>query len=218
MTIREEALALPQFTEVSSPVILDKLAQLRAIETRPERFRDLVHILSGLVLCRALDTVQMEKISITTPMGAATAEKMVPRICFIPVLRAGIGMAFGGLQYFPDAQVHCLGMYRNEKTLNPVPYYNKLPPHATADIYVILDIMLATGGSICEAIALVKPYASPVIAASLIAAPEGVLRVTRQHPDVQIYSTALDLCLNDIGYIVPGLGDAGDRYFNTLCE
>lgn len=215
MTVRDRALNCLGFNLVRNALSDDMVGRLRATTTGPAAFRGLVHQLTGIVLSAAIRDVIVGERSVETPMGLSTARFINSEVALVPVLRAGLGMMFGGLQFLPDAKVYCLGMYRDEKSLEPVPYYNKLPDTVTADVLIILDIMLATGGSICDAIDALKRYNTPIKVATLIAAPEGVLKVLNTHPDVEIFSVALDDCLNDSGYIVPGLGDAGDRYFNT---
>lgn len=213
--MREQALALPGFHLVETAVSKSLVGAMRSVYTQPAEFRRLVHTLTGITLSAALRDATMEEHEIRTPMGRALCQSIVSEIALVPVLRAGLGMMFGALNFFPTAQVFCLGMYRCEESLQPVPYYNKFPKEPTADIYVVLDIMLATGGSVCDAIEALRPYGKTIKVAVLIAAPEGVIKVHQTHPDVEVFAVALDQCLNEKGYIVPGLGDAGDRYFNT---
>jgi uracil phosphoribosyltransferase len=149
-------------------------------------------------------------------MESMTAHELDARIGLVPILRAGLGMVDAMLELMPTAQVWHLGLFRDERTLRPVEYYNKLPNSATVDLCLILDPMLATGGSATAAIEVLKKWGAVRIKlVNLIAAPEGIEAVTRAHPDVQIHCAALDRSLNDRGYIQPGLGDAGDRQFGT---
>ena len=153
---------------------------------------------------------------VQTPLEVTVGHRLADRIGLVPILRAGLGMVDAMLELMPTAQVWHLGLFRDERTLRPVEYYNKLPDQATVDICLILDPMLATGGSATAAIEVLKHWgATRIKLVNLIAAPEGVRAVSKAHPDVAIYSAALDRQLNEKGYIMPGLGDAGDRQFGT---
>ena len=172
--------------------------------------------LSWLVGYEALADVGVRPLEIRTPMEPMTAHELGERIGLVPILRAGLGMVDAMLELMPTAQVWHLGLFRDERTLVPVEYYNKLPDSASVDLCLILDPMLATGGSATAAIEVLKKWGAVRIKlVNLIAAPEGVAAVTAAHPDVDIYCAALDRSLNDKGYIQPGLGDAGDRQFGT---
>ncbi|MBI3749351.1 MAG: uracil phosphoribosyltransferase [Chloroflexi bacterium] len=198
------------------PAVLHKLAILRDERTEPKKFRELVRELSWLLGYEALADVGVRPIDIRTPMESMTAHELDARIGLVPILRAGLGMVDAMLELMPTAQVWHLGLFRDERTLRPVEYYNKLPNSATVDLCLILDPMLATGGSATAAIEVLKKWGAVRIKlVNLIAAPEGIEAVTRAHPDVQIHCAALDRSLNDRGYIQPGLGDAGDRQFGT---
>ncbi len=149
-------------------------------------------------------------------MGATMGHRLADHIGFIPILRAGLGMVEGALDMLPSAEVWHIGLYRDERTLRPVEYYNKLPVNPTVQVCIVLDPMLATGGSAVATVDILKRWGAQRIKfVGLIGAPEGVARLSTAHPDVPIYLAALDEKLNDIGYIVPGLGDAGDRQFGT---
>lgn len=198
------------------PLVLDKITRLREASRSPETFRILVGQVTTLLLYEALADLNIAPHTVQTPLTECMGGKLAEQVGFVPVLRAGLGMIPAALEHVPNAQVWCLGMFRDEQSLEPVPYYDKMPEKATADIYCVLDIMLATGGSICDAIARLERYGKPTRVVSLIAAPEGVEKVTTEHPKTKIFAAVLDSHLNDKGYIVPGLGDAGDRYFNTL--
>src|SRR5206468_9395860 len=164
----------------------------------------------------ALADARVRPLDVTTPLETMTGHELADRIGLIPILRAGLGMVDAMLELMPTAQVWHLGLFRDERTLRPVEYYNRLPDSATVDVCLILDPMLATGGSATAAIEVLKRWGAVRIKlVNLIAAPEGVDAVTRAHPDVEIYCAALDRQLNDKGYIMPGLGDAGDRQFGT---
>jgi uracil phosphoribosyltransferase len=198
------------------PAILHKLAILRDVHTEPKKFREVVRELSWLLGYEALADVGVRPIEIQTPLETMTASELGERVGFVPILRAGLGMVDAMLELMPTAQVWHLGLFRDERTLRPVEYYNKLPDSATVDLCLILDPMLATGGSATAAIEVLKKWgAAKIKLVNLIAAPEGVEAVSTAHPDVAIYCAALDRSLNEKGYIQPGLGDAGDRQFGT---
>ena len=198
------------------PAVRHKLAILRDENTEPKKFREVVRELSWLAGYEALADAHTRPIQIRTPIELMAAEELADRIGFIPILRAGLGMVDAFLELMPTAQVWHLGLFRDEKTLRPVEYYNKLPDSATVDLCLILDPMLATGGSATAAIEVLKKWGAVRIKlVNLIAAPEGVEAVAAAHPDVDIYCAALDRGLNEKGYIQPGLGDAGDRQFGT---
>jgi uracil phosphoribosyltransferase len=198
------------------PAVLHKLAILRDVHTEPKKFREVVRELSWLLGYEALADVGVRPIEIETPLETMTASELGERVGFVPILRAGLGMVDAMLELMPTAQVWHLGLFRDERTLRPVEYYNKLPDSATVDLCLILDPMLATGGSATAAIEVLKKWgAAKIKLVNLIAAPEGVEAVSKAHPDVAIYCAALDRGLNEKGYIQPGLGDAGDRQFGT---
>lgn len=198
------------------PAVLHKLAVLRDVETEPKKFRELVREISWLVGYEALADARMTSVPVRTPMEEMQGHRLADRIGLVPILRAGLGMVDAMLELMPTAQVWHLGLFRDERTLRPVEYYNKLPDRATVDLCLILDPMLATGGSATAAIEVLKHWgAARIKLVNLIAAPEGVEAVVRAHPDVEIHAAALDRQLNEKGYIMPGLGDAGDRQFGT---
>jgi uracil phosphoribosyltransferase len=201
------------------PAVLHKLAILRDEDTEPKKFREVVRELSWLLGYEALRDVRVRPISIRTPIEPMEANELGERIGLIPILRAGLGMVDAMLELMPTAQVWHLGLFRDERTLRPVEYYNKLPDSATVDLCLILDPMLATGGSATAAIDVLKRWGAikpvRIKLVNLIAAPEGVAAVQAAHPDVEIHCAALDRQLNEKGYIMPGLGDAGDRQFGT---
>ncbi|MFO1539609.1 MAG: uracil phosphoribosyltransferase [Chloroflexota bacterium] len=198
------------------PAVLHKLAVLRDVETEPKKFRELVREISWLVGYEALADARVTEVPVRTPMEVMQGHRLADRIGLVPILRAGLGMVDAMLELMPTAQVWHLGLFRDERTLRPVEYYNKLPDRATVDLCLILDPMLATGGSATAAIEVLKHWgAARIKLVNLIAAPEGVEAVVRAHPDVEIHAAALDRRLNEKGYILPGLGDAGDRQFGT---
>jgi uracil phosphoribosyltransferase len=206
----------PSLHVSSHPAVRHKLAILRSTATEPKKFREVVRELSWLLGYEALADIGVRPIEIETPLEAMVANELADRIGLVPILRAGLGMVDAMLELMPTAQVWHLGLFRDERTLRPVEYYNKLPDSATVDLCLILDPMLATGGSATAAIEVLKRWGAVRIKLiNLIAAPEGVAAVTAAHPDVEIYCAALDRGLNEKGYIMPGLGDAGDRQFGT---
>jgi len=198
------------------PLVAHKLARLRNIETNPKKFRELVRELAGLLAYEATADLAVRPIEVQTPLGIAKGVDLMEKIGLIPILRAGLGMTEGIWELMPSAEVWHIGLYRDEKTLKPVQYYNKLPVGPTVTVCLILDPMLATGGSAVATIDILKNWGVKKIKfVGLIGAPEGINRVQAAHPDVPIYLAAIDDHLNERGYIVPGLGDAGDRQFGT---
>ena len=172
--------------------------------------------LAILMVAEATADLPTIEIQVTTPMGMATCHKLRDNLGLIPILRAGLGMVEGALEMLPYAEVWHIGLYRDERTLRPVEYYNKLPVSPTVQVCLVLDPMLATGGSASATVDILKRWGAQQIKfIGLIGAPEGVKRLQTDHPDVPIHLAALDDHLNEIGYIVPGLGDAGDRQFGT---
>jgi uracil phosphoribosyltransferase len=200
------------------PLVRHKLALLRSKVTEPKKFRELVHELSLLLFYEATYDLAVAPLTVETPLDTALGEEVVETIGLMPILRAGLGMAEAILNVVPKGYVWHMGIYRNEETLEPVIYYNKAPSQTDIDLAIVLDPMLATGGSAIASIDIIKNYwgASRIKFLGLIAAPEGVQALQSVHPDVPIHLAAIDSHLNNIGYIVPGLGDAGDRQFGTL--
>lgn len=199
------------------PLIQHKLTFLRDKNTGTQQFRTLVGEIANLMCYEATRDLPLMEVETETPIQKATTKVIAGRkLAFVPILRAGLGMVDGVLQLVPSAKVGHIGLYRDEKTLQPVEYYNKLPPDTNERDVIVLDPMLATGGSAIDAITIVK-RANPrsVKFLCIIAAPEGLKALSEAHPDVQIYCAALDEKLNENGYIMPGLGDAGDRIFGT---
>src|SRR3990172_8776495 len=198
------------------PLIAHKLAKLRSVNTDPKKFRELIKEISMLLAYEATADVATQSIPVTTPMGETTGQELIEKIGLVPILRAGLGMVEGVWEMMPSAEVWHIGLYRDEKTLKPVQYYNKLPVSPRVGAVMILDPMLATGGSATATTQIVKDWGvKRIIYVGLIAAPEGIQHMQTDHPDVPIYIGAIDDHLNEIGYIVPGLGDAGDRQFGT---
>jgi uracil phosphoribosyltransferase len=198
------------------PLVQHKLALMRSVATEPKKFREVVREITGLLLYEAtldLDTVEIE---VQTPLATMPGRELSQRIGFVPILRAGIGMVDAALDLIPTAQVWHIGLYRDHRTLLPIEYYNKLPVEPTVDLCLVLDPMLATAGSATATVKVLKDWGARKIKyVGLIAAPEGVEHFHSEHPDVPIHVAAVDSHLNEHGYIVPGLGDAGDRQFGT---
>ncbi len=198
------------------PLVAHKLTLLRDRTTDPKRFRELVRELSWLLGYEALEDLRVRPMSVETPLERTDGVELEPRIGLIPVLRAGLGMVDAMLELIPTAEVWHIGLYRDERTLKPVEYYNKLPDAATVQVCLILDPMLATGGSSAATVDILKAWgAARIKQVSLIAAPEGIRTLTSAHPDVDVHVGVIDRQLNERGYILPGLGDAGDRQFGT---
>lgn len=198
------------------PMVLHKLTILRDKSTEPRKFRELVKEISALLTYEATRDLPTIKKTVDTPMGKAEGGEMEDTIGLVPILRAGLGMVDGVWELIPDAQVWHIGLFRDEKTLQPVQYYNKLPLAPTVGVCLVLDPMLATGGSAAATVSILKDWGVKKIRyIGLLGAPEGIRYLAEQHPDVPVFLGAQDERLNEIGYIVPGLGDAGDRQFGT---
>jgi len=200
------------------PLIRHKIAILRDEKTSMKEFRELVEEITTLMTYECLkDGVPTVEVKVKTPLEACTQQVVKDNaIAIVPILRAGLGMVNGIHVLFPSARVGHVGMYRDEETLQPHSYYCKLPDGIEDKLVLVVDPMLATGGSACDAIQLLKDRGCTHIKfMAIIGAPEGVSKVAEAHPDVNIYVSTLDRCLNENGYILPGLGDAGDRLFGT---
>jgi len=198
------------------PLLAHKLSKLRDTKTEPKKFRELVREMAGLLAYEATSDLKIEQIEVQTPLEKTTGYALLEKIGLVPILRAGLGMVEGIWELMPSAEVWHIGIYRDEKTLKPVEYYNKLPTEPTVSVCLVLDPMLATGGSAVATVNVLKRWGvNRIKFVGLIGAPEGVALLQKHHPDVPIYLAALDDHLNNIGYIVPGLGDAGDRQFGT---
>jgi len=207
---------LPQVHISTHPLVQHKLAKLRDMKTEPKKFRELVRELAMLLAYEATADLGLRPASVTTPLGQATGHFLAEKIGLIPILRAGLGMVEGIWEMMPSSEVWHIGLFRDERTLRPVAYYNKLPISPTVDVCLLLDPMLATGGSAVAAVNMLKKWGAQRIKyLGLVASPEGIERLSSTHPDVPIHIAAIDDTLNQDGYIVPGLGDAGDRQFGT---
>ena len=202
--------------ELSHPLVQHHLAQLRSVDTSPEEFRRLVSRLATMLAYQATSDLGLKPTTLQTPLEETTGARLSQSIGLVPILRAGLGMVDPLLELLPMAEVWHLGMYRDEETATPVEYYSKIGGHPPVDVALVLDPMLATGGSAVAALETMARWGVPRRKLlSIIAAPEGVDVVREQCPDVEIHVCVIDQCLNDVKFIVPGLGDAGDRIFNT---
>ena len=198
------------------PLIEHHLVRLRDRETSPSEFRSLVGRLAGLLAYEATKDLEVTPTSVMTPVDRAEGSQLSQRIGIVPILRAGLGMVDPVLNFIPDAEVWHLGLYRDEKTARPVEYYQKLPERDPVDVALVLDPMLATGGSATVAIRTLERWGvNSIKLCAMIAAQDGIDEVQREFPGTQIYVCTIDPILNENKFIVPGLGDAGDRIFNT---
>jgi uracil phosphoribosyltransferase len=214
---REDVLGLPRLHLSHHPVMAHKVTKLRDKRTPTAEFYRLVKEIGSLLAYEATVSLALESSLIETPLCPMTGSQLAGGIGIMPILRAGLGLADGFREIIPDMQIWHLGLRRDENTLQALEYYNQLPHRVDLQVCYAVDPMLATGGSAIDAITILKHRGIPRISyISIIAAPYGVLRLTQTHPDVDMYIAALDEELNDYGYIVPGLGDAGDRQFGTL--
>lgn len=203
-------------TVLDHPLIRHKLALLRDVGTTSRDFKQLVGEISALMTYEVTRDLRTEPIEVTTPLETMRGERIAPKVALVPILRAGLGMVEGIVGLIPNARVGHIGLYRDHTTLQPVSYYFKVPTPVADHRFFLLDPMLATGGSAVEAAAELKRAGARELALlCLVAAPEGVETFTAAHPDVPVYAAALDRELNAAGYILPGLGDAGDRLFGT---
>jgi uracil phosphoribosyltransferase len=209
-------LSAEQLHVSAHPLVREKVTRLRDEATPPKIFRELVAEIATLLLYEATADLPIEPREVKTPLAVSKGARLKDKVGLVPVLRAGIGMVEAALELIPEAQVWHIGLFRDERTLRPISYYNKLPSSATVQVCLVLDPMLATGGSATATVDILKKWGAKRIKyVGLIAAPEGVRALSSAHPDVPIHVAALDERLNDKGYIVPGLGDAGDRQFGT---
>ncbi len=198
------------------PLVATKLTVLRNAKTDSKSFRELVREIAALLAYEATLDLAMQEVEVQTPLAIARGTRLLERVGLVPVLRAGLGMVEGVWELMPGSEVWHIGLYRDEKTLKPVAYYNKLPIEPTVSVCLVLDPMLATGGSAVATVDILKKWGVKKIKfVGILASPEGIERLHKAHPDVAIHIAAIDECLNEHGYIVPGLGDAGDRQFGT---
>jgi uracil phosphoribosyltransferase len=202
--------------KIDHPCVQHKLALIRNVDTGHKKFRELATEITEFVCYEALKNVNTCEVQVQTPIEVATCRMIDHDIVVVPVLRAGIGMLEGILELVPTARVGFVGLYRDEETKEPVSYYERFPPQAKTGTCIIIDPMLATGGSTVAAIDQLKAFgAEDIIVICIVTCPEGLALVEEKHPNVPVYTAAIDKKLNENSYIVPGLGDAGDRLFGT---
>ncbi len=214
---RDAVLDLPDVHISQHPVVAHKLTALRDRNTPPPEFYRLVRDLGALLACEATADLELVHVPIETPLEPMRGARLAGGVGIVPILRAGLGLAEGFRQLLPDAQVWHLGLRRDERTLEPIEYYNPLARAVNLQVCFSVDPMLATGGSAIDALTILKRFGVPHLRyVGLIAAPYGLLKLRESHPDVPIYVAAVDERLDDRGFICPGLGDAGDRQFGTL--
>ncbi len=205
------------FSLIDHPLVKKDVTVLRDVSTPPEIFRAAVKRISNILAVEICKDLKLTEIEIETPLEKTTGHKLAYDVVLVPVLRAGLGMVSGFLEIIPDAKVGHIGLQRDETTLKPIEYYYKTPKNIDSSKVILIDPMLATGGSGAEAINYLKKRGvKNLIFACLVAAPEGIKKLLSEHPDVRIFGAAQDRELNNKGYILPGLGDAGDRTFGTL--
>lgn len=202
--------------EITHPCVQHKLALIRDVETGHKEFRELATEITMFVCYEALKNLSVKELNVETPVAIAKCHKINEDIVVVPILRAGVGMLDGILALIPSARVGFVGLYRDEETKEPVTYYERLPPQVKGGVCIIIDPMLATGGSTVATIDVLKAQgADHIVVVCIVTCPEGIERVEKAHPDVHIYAASIDTGLNEKKYIVPGLGDAGDRLFGT---
>ncbi len=198
------------------PLVAHKLARIRNKQTDPKKFRELIREISALLTYEATQDLATDLIRVQTPLEETDGSVLAEKIGLVPILRAGLGMVEGVWELMPSAEVWHIGLYRDEKSFRPVEYYNKLPVEPTVSVCLVLDPMLATGGSAVATVDILKRWGvNRIKFVGLIGAPEGIAKMEQHHPDVPVYLAAVDDHLNDRAFIVPGLGDAGDRQFGT---
>ncbi|OGO60644.1 MAG: uracil phosphoribosyltransferase [Chloroflexi bacterium RBG_19FT_COMBO_47_9] len=198
------------------PLVAHKLSLLRDIDTEPKKFRELIREISALLAYEATSDLVLHQVNIPTPLSTAEGSVLSEKIGLVPILRAGLGMVEGIWNLMPSAEVWHIGLYRDEITLKPIAYYDKLPVEPTVSVCLLLDPMLATGGSAVAAVDILKRWGVKKIKfVGILAAPQGIENLQNHHPDIPIHIAGIDDTLNDHGYILPGLGDAGDRQFGT---
>jgi uracil phosphoribosyltransferase len=207
----------PLVRVVDHPLVDHLIAELRSASTPVPRFREVMERMGELLAYEALRSAPTEEVEIATPLETCPARKLSPRVTLVCILRAGAGLTAGMLRLIPEAQMGHVGMFRDEEALKPVSYYDKLPPTIQNGPVLVCDPMLATGGSAIACLSLLKSRGCDnVTFVGVLAAPEGLAKLRDVHPDVPVVVAAVDRQLNDVGYILPGLGDAGDRIFGTL--
>ena len=204
-------------TILHHPLVDHRMSYMRDVSTKPKLFRELVSEVTTFLAYEALRDIRTKEVPVQTPLAKTVGRKVSDEVVLVPILRAGMGMLDAMLRVLPYARVGVLGMQRNEETAEPVPYYAKVPPAKGDELAIAIDPMFATGGSAVDAVSQLKKLGyRRILFLSLVSAPEGIANFERHHPDVPVYSAAKDERLNSRYYIVPGLGDAGDRIFGTL--
>ena len=207
---------MSDFFVSNHPLIKNKMSLLRDENTCTKQFKELISEITMVLTYEATRELKLEKVDVKTPIAVAECERLAEEVVIVPILRAGIGMVDGMLSLMPNAKVGHIGLYRNEETLEPVEYFCKLPSCVGESKVFLVDPMLATGGSASAALTLLKQKGvKNITLLCIVSAPEGIELIQKEHPDVDIYTAAYDQKLNEHGYIVPGLGDAGDRIFGT---
>jgi uracil phosphoribosyltransferase len=207
---------MPNVFPSTHPLVAHKVTLLRDVNTEPKKFRELIREIAALMAYEATADLLLQPKQVTTPLAPFNGTSLQEKIGLIPILRAGLGMVEGIWNLMPPAEVWHIGLYRDERTLKPVEYYNKLPIEPTVTVCLILDPMLATGGSAVATVDVLKRWGvNKIKFVGIIGAPEGIQAMTEKHPEVPIHLAAIDERLNEHGYILPGLGDAGDRQFGT---
>jgi uracil phosphoribosyltransferase len=203
--------------EVKHPLIRHKVGLMREADISTKRFRELATEVGSLLTYEATADFETEKVTIEGWNGPVEVDQIKgKKVTVVPILRAGLGMMDGVLEHIPSARISVVGIYRDEETLEPVPYFEKIVSNVAERIALVVDPMLATGGSMIATIDLLKSKGCTSIKALvLVAAPEGIAALEKAHPDIELYTASIDLCLNEQGYILPGLGDAGDKIFGT---
>lgn len=202
--------------QIEHPCVQHKLGIIRDMETGHKRFRELATEITKFVCYEALKNIQTREVTVETPVATAICRQIDTDIVVVPILRAGVGMLEGILELVPTARVGFVGLYRDEETKKPVTYYERFPRQIEGGTCIVIDPMLATGGSTVAALDLLKSSgAENIVVICIVTCPEGIALVEEAHPDVKIYAAAIDEKLNEKSYIVPGLGDAGDRLFGT---
>ena len=206
-----------KLTEVKHPLVKHKIGLLREANISTKQFRQLAAELGSLLTYEATKDLATESVTIDSWSGPVSIEQIQgKKVTIVPILRAGLGMLDGVLELIPSARISVVGIYRDEQTLQPVPYFQKLAADLEQRLAIVVDPMLATGGSLIATVDLLKQHgAKHIKALVLVAAPEGIAALQLAHPDVELYTAAVDRCLNEHGYILPGLGDAGDKLFGT---
>lgn len=204
-------------TILQHPLVDHRMAYMRDVATQPKLFRELVSEITIFLAYEALRNIRTVEVPVQTPLAKTVGRKVADEVVLVPILRAGMGMLDAMLHVLPYAKVGVLGMQRNEETAEPIPYYAKVPPAKGEELAIAIDPMFATGGSAVDAVSQLKKLGyKRIIFLNLVSAPEGIANFERLHPDVPVFTAAKDERLNSHFYIVPGLGDAGDRIFGTL--